>query len=43
VVKSNGDLERLAREQAALHRVATIVARGEPPSTVFAVRSSART
>jgi signal transduction histidine kinase len=37
VLKSHGDLERLAREQAALHRVATIVARGEPPSTVFAV------
>jgi signal transduction histidine kinase len=36
VLESHGELERLAREKAALHRVATIVARGEPPSTVFA-------
>jgi signal transduction histidine kinase len=36
VLKSQGELERLAREQAALRRVATIVACGEPPSTVFA-------
>jgi signal transduction histidine kinase len=33
---SRGELERLAREQAALRRVATIVACGESPSTVFA-------
>ena len=30
------EVERLAREQAALRRVATLVARGEPPRGVFA-------
>ncbi|HTP17057.1 MAG TPA: GAF domain-containing protein [Streptosporangiaceae bacterium] len=30
------ELRRVADEQAALRRVATLVARGEPPSTVFA-------
>ena len=30
------ELRRVAEEQAALRRVATLVARGEPPSAVFA-------
>ena len=30
------DLRQVAEEQAALRRVATRVARGEPPSAVFA-------
>jgi len=33
---SRAALARLAEEQAALRRVATLVARGEPPETVFA-------
>jgi signal transduction histidine kinase len=34
---SRGELGRLADEQAALRRVATLVARGVPPAEVFAV------
>jgi GAF domain-containing protein len=34
--KSRAGLERLAEEQAALRRVATLVARGVPPEQVFA-------
>jgi signal transduction histidine kinase/CHASE3 domain sensor protein len=34
---SRGELSRLADEQAALRRVATLVARGVPPAEVFAV------
>ena len=34
--ESRADLARLAEEQAALHRVATLVARGAPPEEVFA-------
>jgi signal transduction histidine kinase len=33
---SRGELSRLANEQAALRRVATLVARGVPPAEVFA-------
>jgi len=33
---ARGEIERLAREQAALRRVATLVARGAPPHEVFA-------
>ena len=33
---SRGDLSRLAEEQAALRRVATLVARGVPPQELFA-------
>jgi signal transduction histidine kinase len=32
---SRDDLGRLAEEQAALRRVATLVARGQPPTTIF--------
>jgi GAF domain-containing protein len=35
-VMSNEDLRVVAEEQAALRRVATLVARGAPPQTVFA-------
>ncbi|HEY2319130.1 MAG TPA: GAF domain-containing protein [Solirubrobacteraceae bacterium] len=34
--ESRGELRRLAEEQAALRRVATLVARGVPPEEVFA-------
>ena len=34
--ESRGELSRLAEEQAALRRVATLVARGVPPEEVFA-------
>jgi signal transduction histidine kinase len=34
---SRGALAQMAEEQAALRRVATLVARGEPPEAVFAV------
>src|SRR5207244_3670949 len=33
--ESRDELRRLADEQAALRRVATLVARGEPPAEVF--------
>jgi len=35
--ESRGEQRRLADEQAALRRVATLVARGLPPAEVFAV------
>ncbi|HTU87030.1 MAG TPA: GAF domain-containing protein, partial [Solirubrobacteraceae bacterium] len=34
--EARADLRQVAEEQAALRRVATLVARGEPPSAVFA-------
>ncbi|SNR93307.1 GAF domain-containing protein [Streptosporangium subroseum] len=34
--KSRDSLRRLVREQASLHRLATLIARGEPPSMIFA-------
>jgi signal transduction histidine kinase len=37
--ESRDRLRRLVREQAALHRLATLIACGEPPSTVFAAVS----
>jgi signal transduction histidine kinase len=37
--QARGDLQQLADEQAALRRVATLVARSKPPAEVFAVVS----
>jgi signal transduction histidine kinase/putative methionine-R-sulfoxide reductase with GAF domain len=38
-VEARGEVERLAEEQAALRRVATLVAEGVPPADVFAAVS----